>query len=246
MGKRKLPSDHSQTHPPPFSPHPSDLADIMPCSSGMELLSQEKPLHSVDSGEQLKSLSSVLDSTDSSLKLLNAHPSVAQQHHPSLGRSTFFKRSRHHYAHQYSRRNSGNLANTSTSRGKGVPLRDDKLSYKLATQSNSESRRHSEIRENPFLRQPRIRSSYLTTDAASPDPGKMVCEICEKLLRRKPFLLGSTLSSTEVSVVAVLGCGHAYHADCLEQKTSFEDRRDPHCPLCLGLLPKVEDSREQV
>lgn len=103
-----------------------------------------------------------------------------------------------------------------------------------------------EIRENPFLRQPRIRSSYLTTDAASPDPGKMVCEICEKLLRRKPFLLGSTLSSTEVSVVAVLGCGHAYHADCLEQKTSFEDRRDPHCPLCLGLLPKVEDSREQV
>ncbi|XP_016651587.1 PREDICTED: uncharacterized protein LOC103341139 isoform X3 [Prunus mume] len=174
MGKRKLPSDHSQTHPPPFSPHPSDLADIMPCSSGMELLSQEKPLHSVDSGEQLKSLSSVLDSTDSSLKLLNAHPSVAQQHHPSLGRSTFFKRSRHHYAHQYSRRNSGNLANTSTSRGKGVPLRDDKLSYKLATQSNSESRRHSEIRENPFLRQPRIRSSYLTTDAASPDPGKMV------------------------------------------------------------------------
>nr|XP_028964716.1 uncharacterized protein LOC103447699 isoform X2 [Malus domestica] len=131
MSKRKLPSDdHS---PPSFSPRSSDT---MPCSSAMELLTQE--------------------------------------HHPSLGRSMFFKRSRHHYAHQYSRRNSGNLANPSTSRGKGVPLRDDKLSYKLATQSSSEARRHSETKEKPFLRPARIRSGFLTTDAVSPDPGKMI------------------------------------------------------------------------
>ncbi|CAN6681290.1 unnamed protein product [Malus baccata var. baccata] len=229
MSKRKLPSD--DLSPPSFSPRSSGT---MPCSSGMDLLTQE--------------------------------PSVTQ-HHPSLGRSMFLKRSHHHYAHQYSRRNSGNLANKSTSRGKGVPLRDDTLSYKLATQSSFESRRHSvlwkmktprtlvcymdewgicsqQTKEKPFIRPARIRSGFLATDAVSSDPGKMVCGICDKLLRRKPFFLGSTLSSTEVSVVAVLVCGHLYHADCLEQKTSFEDRRDPHCPLCAGLLPKVEDSRE--
>ncbi|XP_009358550.2 uncharacterized protein LOC103949173 isoform X2 [Pyrus x bretschneideri] len=192
MSKRKLPSDdHS---PPSFSPHSSDT---MPCSSGMDLLTQE--------------------------------------HHPSLGRSMFLRRSRHHYAHQYSRRTSGNLANTSTSRGKGVPLHDDKLSYKLATQSSSESRRHS-AKEKPFLWPARIRSRFLATDAVSPDPGKMVCGICDKLFRRKPFFLGSTLSSTEVSVVAVLVCGHLYHADCLEQKTSFEDRHDPHLPIVRRII----------
>lgn len=103
-----------------------------------------------------------------------------------------------------------------------------------------------EIKEKPFFRPARIRSSYLVVDAASADPMKMLCGICQKPLRRKPFFLGITLSSTEVSVVAVLVCGHVYHADCLEQKTSFEDRRDPPCPLCAGLLPKSDDSRGQI
>ncbi|XP_024182461.1 uncharacterized protein LOC112187771 isoform X2 [Rosa chinensis] len=239
MGKRRPRSDD---HSPPFS-HPPP-SDIISCSSGMELLSEEKHLHSVDSGKQLKPLSSVLDTTGTSLKLLHAHPSAAQ-HHQSLGRSTFFKRSRHYYAHQYSRRNSGSVANASTSRGKGTPSREEKLSYKLATQCSSDSGHHS-VKEKPFFRPARIRSSYLVMDAASADPMKMLCGICQKPLRRKPFFLGITLSSTEVSVVAVLVCGHVYHADCLEQKTSFEDRRDPPCPLCVGLLPKIEDSRGQV
>lgn len=97
-------------------------------------------MHAIDSGE-LKPLSSVLDLTDGSMKLRNAHPSMAQ-HHQSLGRSIFLKRSRHYYGHQYSRRNSANFANASTSRGKGTS-HDDNLSFKMATQGNSDSGRLS-------------------------------------------------------------------------------------------------------
>ena len=100
----------------------------------------QTPLHAVDSSA-LNPLSSVLDLTDSSMKLLNAHPTAA--HHQNLGRSIFLKRSRHHYSHQYSRRNSANHANPSTSRGKVASLRDERLSFKLATQCNSQIGHHS-------------------------------------------------------------------------------------------------------
>jgi hypothetical protein len=77
-----------------------------------------------------------MDIKDSSL--LNAHPTTTH-HTQSLGHSIFLKRSRHYYGHQYSRRNSGNHANASTSRGKAASLRDERLSFKLATQFNSQT-----------------------------------------------------------------------------------------------------------
>lgn len=233
MGKRKRIPDHTNTQPP---------SDTMPCSSGMELMSEETPLHAVDSSA-LNPLSSVLDLTDSSMKLLNAHPTAA--HHQNLGRSIFLKRSRHHYSHQYSRRNSANHANPSTSRGKVASLRDERLSFKLATQCNSQIGHHSEFRENMFCRPERIRSSSMVMDAISSDVVKMECGTCQKQLRRKPYFLGSTLSSGELSVVAVLVCGHVYHAECLEQRTCLEDKRDPPCPLCLNLFSNDDESRGQ-
>ncbi|KAB1199538.1 hypothetical protein CJ030_MR0G020845 [Morella rubra] len=209
----------------------------------MELAAEEEPLHSVDSRE-LKPNSPVLDVADSSVKLLNAYP-TAVHHHQSLGRSIFLKRSRHYYGHQYSRRNSVNHANASTSRGKGLFSRDERLSFKLATQCNSQTGYHAENKEKAICRPERLRSSSLVLDAVSADAVKMVCGSCQKPLRRKPYFLGSTLSSGELSVVAVLVCGHVYHGECLEQKTSLEDRRDPQCPLCLGLLRKDDDSGGQ-
>ncbi|KAF5482249.1 hypothetical protein F2P56_002835 [Juglans regia] len=240
MGKKKRIPNQSDTQPP-ISRSPS--SDTMPCSSGTELMSEEKPLLSVDASE-LNTLSPVWDVKDNSMKLLNAHPATAH-HHQNLGRSIFLKHSRYHYGHQYFRRNSASHTNAS-SRGKGAFSRDERLSFKLATQCNPQTGYHSEIRGKEICRPERLRSSSLVMDAAaSSDAVKMVCGLCQTPLRRKPYFLGSTLSSGELSVVAVLVCGHVYHAECLEQKTCLEDRRDPPCPLCLGLPPKEDNSGGQ-
>ncbi|XP_021689605.2 uncharacterized protein LOC110671440 isoform X2 [Hevea brasiliensis] len=210
----------------------TSLSDDIPCSSGAELLATEKSSHLLDSSE-LKPLSTGRDATDSTMKLLNVHSSLAHQHY-NVGLSIFLKRSRHFYGHQYSRRNSGNHANASTSHGKIAPLRDERLPFKL---SGSEFGHQTDNREKAFGRPDRIRLSSLVMDAS--DAVKIVCGICQKLLRRKPYFLGETLSG-ECSVVAVLVCGHVYHADCLEQRTSLEDKCDPPCPLCLGQEDKPE------
>ncbi|KAJ7979007.1 RING-H2 zinc finger protein [Quillaja saponaria] len=237
MGKRKRISDQNQKDHPLSCPSSSEA---MQCSSEMELLSEEKLSHSGDHDE-LKSLSPGLDIMDGSMKLLNAHP-TDPHHNQSLCRSIFLKRSRHYYGHQYSRRNSANHAHASSSRAKSTSLHHERLSFKLASQSNSESGLHSEIREKPFCRPERIRSSSLVVEAVSSDVVKMVCGVCQKPLRRRLHFLGNSLPSNELSVVAILFCGHIYHADCLEQKTSFGQRCDPPCPLCAGLLTQVGDS----
>ncbi|QCD80590.1 uncharacterized protein LOC114179879 [Vigna unguiculata] len=174
----------------------------------MELLSNELS-HSDDHG--LLHLPPALDIADRSVKLLNTHPTMTNHHH-GLGRSIFLKQTRHYYGHQYFRRNSTNHANASSSRAK-------------------------EYREKVFSRPERIPSSSLgMEEMSSNNKAEMVCGICEKLLSQKINFLGNSISSSELSVVAVLVCGHVYHANCLEQRTRFEDVRDPPCPVCAGLL----------
>ncbi|KAH1033428.1 hypothetical protein J1N35_045602 [Gossypium stocksii] len=216
MGKKKK---SSQLHRNLDLPSPSEN---MPCSSGTAILSKE---HS-------SNLDAGIDAGNSSMKLLNSNSSVAH-HHYNLGRSIFLKRSRHYYGHHYSRRNSGSLSNPTTSRGLISPLHDERLSFKFA-QNKPESGRGADGRERAFGRPERIRSTSLVMDAVLPDQVNAVCALCQKHLRRKPYILGNTLASGEFSVVAVLVCGHVYHADCLEKRTSFEERRDPRCPLCSG------------
>ncbi|XP_009398121.2 uncharacterized protein LOC103982812 [Musa acuminata AAA Group] len=60
------------------------------------------------------------------------------------------------------------------------------------------------------------------------------CKICLKLLQKKsPWSSHKVVSSNELSVVAVLFCGHAYHAECLDNLTPETDRHDPPCPVCI-------------
>ncbi|CAL9092929.1 unnamed protein product [Musa acuminata var. zebrina] len=50
-------------------------------------------------------------------------------------------------------------------------------------------------------------------------PDQQTCRVCSKQL-------------TKHCVVAVLVCGHLYHAECLEKMTSEIDQYDPTCPVC--------------
>lgn len=55
--------------------------------------------------------------------------------------------------------------------------------------------------------------------SASSSVDLQTCGVCSKLL-------------SELCVVAVLTCGHLYHADCLENITAEINKYDPACPVC--------------
>jgi len=74
-------------------------------------------------------------------------------------------------------------------------------------------------------------SSKMTRSSASNSttlpPDQEVCKLCLKMLKER-----STWNAQELAVVAVLLCGHVYHADCLDSITTEADKYDPPCPVC--------------
>ncbi|OAY22726.1 hypothetical protein MANES_18G021006v8 [Manihot esculenta] len=69
----------------------------------------------------------------------------------------------------------------------------------------------------------------------SPSLELQTCGACSKLLtERSSWSSQRILASNELSVVAVLVCGHVYHSECLEAMTLEVDRYDPSCPICMG------------
>ncbi|CAO2841162.1 unnamed protein product [Amaranthus hypochondriacus] len=224
MGKRK----RSGT-----SFHPSS-SDSRPCSSGRDLTPGESNSSAPDNGNIFKSHPSVKETMDTRGKQPSSQLSLGQHQH-NLSRSVFWKRSRHHYGNQYSRRNSANYHKPSSSYGKSSPFPDERLCFTLGSKYNSDIGHRpdfAEFRESAFWRPERIRSSTSVIQAISPDVVRMTCGVCQKSLRRKP--------SEELSIAAVLVCGHIFHAECLEQRTQVEDKRDPPCPICSGFDPQIE------
>ncbi|KAL9312954.1 hypothetical protein ACSQ67_018406 [Phaseolus vulgaris] len=68
----------------------------------------------------------------------------------------------------------------------------------------------------------------------SPSMDVQSCGACSKLLtERSAWGSQKFMGSSDLSVVAVLVCGHVYHADCLETVTSEADSYDPACPICM-------------
>uniref|UniRef100_A0A2P2LCM7 RING-type domain-containing protein n=1 Tax=Rhizophora mucronata TaxID=61149 RepID=A0A2P2LCM7_RHIMU len=75
------------------------------------------------------------------------------------------------------------------------------------------------------------RSSSRTSDAPCID--LQTCGVCSRLLTEKSLWSTQKLIATnELSVVAVLTCGHVFHAECLETMTPEMDKYDPACPVC--------------
>ncbi|KAE8665196.1 protein TIC 20-I [Hibiscus syriacus] len=62
----------------------------------------------------------------------------------------------------------------------------------------------------------------------SPSIDAQTCGACSKLLAER-----SSLGNNEISVAAVLICGHVYHAECLETMTPETEKYDPACPICM-------------
>ena len=82
-----------------------------------------------------------------------------------------------------------------------------------------------------FLREKISKSSGRIS--ASPSVDLQTCGVCSKLLSEKSLWSSQKIIiSNELSVVAVLTCGHVYHSECLENMTPEIDKYDPACPIC--------------
>ncbi|KAG7618955.1 putative transcription factor C2H2 family [Arabidopsis thaliana] len=59
------------------------------------------------------------------------------------------------------------------------------------------------------------------------------CGACSRPLSEKSLWSSQKIFMTnELSVSAILACGHVYHGECLEQMTLEIDKFDPSCPIC--------------
>nr|XP_043626704.1 uncharacterized protein LOC122598169 [Erigeron canadensis] len=69
--------------------------------------------------------------------------------------------------------------------------------------------------------------------SSSPSIDMRTCGVCSKLLTKKSSCgTQKIIATNELAVVAILMCGHVYHAECLENMTSEINKYDPACPVC--------------
>ncbi|KAM3321370.1 putative protein isoform X1 [Capsicum chacoense] len=225
MGKRKRSTDLNKNH---------SSTDQLP-SPEMDALSKQTFSRQVDFCAT-KSLSSIMDIVDDSSKVTQCQQSSIV-HRRNIDQAMCSKHPRRYFGLHYTRRRSATNAEGSTSRGGTTPFCDVKRSLTPASKCNSVSGHDTESKQSELHKPEAVDAapSLLATNATSHNVKKQLCGLCQKRLRKKRDILDSTLSSSEPSVVAVLVCGHLYHADCLEDRTHHEDATDPPCPICRGI-----------
>lgn len=224
MGKRKRRADLNKTSSP---------TDQLP-SPGMDAVSKQTS-HQVDFCAT-KSFSSIMDIIDDSSKVTQCQQSSIV-HRRNVDQAMCSKHPHHYYGLHYTRRRSANNAEASTSRGGTTPFCDVKMPVKPASKCNSDSGHDTESKQSELHKPESVGTapSLLAANATSSNVTKLFCGLCQKPLRKKRCILDSNISSSEPSVVAVLVCGHLYHADCLEERTHHDNVTDPPCPICRGI-----------
>ncbi|CAN0891391.1 hypothetical protein LINGRAHAP2_LOCUS16956 [Linum grandiflorum] len=82
--------------------------------------------------------------------------------------------------------------------------------------------------------------------SASSSMDLQACGICLKLLTDRSLWSAQKLvANNELPVVAILTCGHVYHAECLETLTHEISKYDPSCPICtLGVKQTLKLSQK--
>ncbi|KAI3509603.1 hypothetical protein L1887_24998 [Cichorium endivia] len=68
--------------------------------------------------------------------------------------------------------------------------------------------------------------------SSSPSIDVQPCGVCSKLLTERSHWGAHKMAANGLPVVAVLMCGHVYHAECLENMTPEVNKYDPACPVC--------------
>ncbi|MCL7032717.1 hypothetical protein MKW94_005360 [Papaver nudicaule] len=221
----------------------SDIA--RPCSSGKNFSSEVKSANEVP--HNTKPINSSTGSKSHASEL-------AQVYQNGIGHSVFLSRPRHHSINHYPHQGFGNTAGSLSLLNKNTtPLFDEKFFCNLAnrwhTQPGCRPGITDAIAKISHKSTGRIRASSSVKDATATttthDIVKALCGICLNLLNKKPYNnQDETEPSHELSVVAILVCGHVYHGDCLEQRTSELDKSDPSCPICFESisLPSNKDN----
>lgn len=96
----------------------------------------------------------------------------------------------------------------------------------------SQRERWSFDRQSLSLSRDKI-SRYSGRVSSSPSVDMQTCGVCSKLLsERSSWGSQKIIATNELAVVAILICGHVYHAECLENMTPEINKYDPACPVC--------------
>ncbi|KAI3929821.1 hypothetical protein MKX01_025989, partial [Papaver californicum] len=176
----------------------------------------------------------------STTRLNTHHASLAQVYQKGIVNSMFLRHARNHhpinhYSHQVLGSNEDSLS--LLNKNNVISVFDERFFCNLANRWHTQPGCQPGITDGTGKishKNGRVKASSSVANATttSHDIVKALCGICLNLLENKPYQDEAADSSNELSVVAILVCGHVYHGDCLEKKTSEVDKSDPSCPIC--------------